>query len=189
MTRRSAMRTITMLPVRWSGLAMAAGLAAAGHGVEAAVAMLVALAQVLGWRLRLPTPWEIALSATCLIAAVSSYADLYARIAWWDLPVHAALTGQLAVLGAVATGRRRSPRAVIALGAVLALVWEALERWGHVHVDATIHVSAPDTALDVAAGVLGSVLAAIPWARTGAAGGPRPGGPAPRPGRPRCTVR
>lgn len=173
------MRAVAMLPVRWSGLAMAVGLASAGCGVEAAVAMLVALAQVLGWRLRLPTAWEIALSATCLVAAVSSYADLYARVPWWDLPVHAALAGQLAVLAAVATGRGRSLRAVVVLGTVLALMWEGLERWGHDHVDPAIHVSAPDTALDVAAGVLGCVLTGVLRARTGAPHGPRTAGTAP----------
>ena len=66
--------------------------------VETAVAMLVALAQVVGWRSRLPLPWEVATSAGCLIAAISSYLLFYERFPWWDVPVHTALTGLLAVL-------------------------------------------------------------------------------------------
>lgn len=161
-----ALRAAGLLPVRWSGLAMAIGFAVAGAWVQAAVAMLVALAQVLGWRLRLPLPWEVALSLTCLVAAVSSYLDLYARISWWDLPVHGALTGQLALLGLALARRRPRPRAVLLVGAVLAVVWEGMERWAHDTVAPTVYDPGGDTLLDVAMGLLGSAAAAWLWGRT-----------------------
>ncbi|GEM_PF-2405972 len=157
------MRALGLLAVRWSGLAMALFLLLQGRAVEAAVAMLVALAQVLGWRQPLPLRWEVALSGTCLVAAVSSYWDLYARVPAWDSAVHLALTGQLALLGAIMLRRPPTVPLLAAIGGALALVWELLEQWGHHHVDASVHVPPGDTALDVAMGVLGSVLVASAW--------------------------
>src|SRR5699024_9756151 len=101
---RAMSRTGGVLPglarllVRWSGLAMAASFAVAGMWVEVAVSMLVALAQVVTWRSRLPWGWESATSLACLVAAVSSFLLLYERLPGWDKPVHAVLTGLLAVL-------------------------------------------------------------------------------------------
>lgn len=159
------------LAVRWSGLLMAVGLALAGLWVQAAVAMLVALGQVLAWRMRLPWPWEVAASVTALVAAISSYLLLYERWSWWDLAVHLALTAVLAVLTAwmvdVRWRRHPHPRPwlITGSGALLALVWEAMEWWGHHAVDPTVHIAPADTAGDVIAGLLGSALAAWWWQR------------------------
>lgn len=155
---------LALLAVRWSGLALAAGLAVAGMRVEAAVAMLVALAQVTGWRSRLPLPWEIATSAIALTAATSSYLMLYERIGWWDMPVHFALNGVLAVLVArVVRSPWPSTAEVVVTGAVLAVVWELMELAGNRWVDSSIHVPPADTAGDLAAGLAGTVAAALLW--------------------------
>lgn len=144
---------------RWSGLAMALALALSGRWVDAWVAMLVALAQVVAWRSDLPRRWEAATTIVALVAAVSSYAHLYERVPGWDVPVHAALTGCLAVLAAHVL-RRPSTRTIICAGAVMAVGWEVLELWGHQQVDARVEVAPWDTAGDIAAGLGGSLVAA-----------------------------
>lgn len=169
---RDGVHSAAMLPVRWSGLAMALAFALLGHWVEAAVAMLVALGQVVGWRSRLPLPWEVATSAACLISAISSYLLLFERISWWDIPVHAVLNGLLAVLVArVLRCPDPSAAEVIVTGAVLAVVWELMELAGHHWVDSSVYVAPADTALDLLAAVGGSVVAALLWRRHR----PRPG--------------
>lgn len=158
---------LALVPVRWSGLVLACVLVGAAMWVEAAVAMLVALAQVVGWRSRLPLPWEIATSMVSMVAALSSYLMLYERITWWDLPVHVALNGLLAVLVARVVSRRPLPSAarVVATGAVLAVVWELMERAGNRWVDPSIHVPSADTVGDLLAGLAGTAAAATLWRR------------------------
>ncbi|MGP9603760.1 MULTISPECIES: hypothetical protein [unclassified Brachybacterium] len=162
-------RSVALLPVRWSGLALALGFALTGHWVEVAVSMLVALAQVVAWRSGLPIRWEIATSLACLVAAISSFLLLYERLPWWDLPVHAALTGLLAVLVARVLHRSRPPAArVITTGALLAVVWELMELAGHHWVDPTVHVTPADTLTDLLAGFAGTMVAALLWSRRAA---------------------
>lgn len=184
---RSRWVAAAMLPVRWSGLALAAALCVAGLWVETAVALLVALAQVIAWRSRLPRRWEVALTVVALTAAISSYLRLYERISWWDIPVHGALNGLLAVLAvrflsALRLASQSSPagisgrRAIIVAGAVLAVVWELLELAGWRWVDSSVYVAPHDTALDIAAGLTGTVIAAALWHRR-----PRPRRPDERP--------
>ncbi|WP_394216551.1 hypothetical protein [Brachybacterium vulturis] len=165
-----AFRLLALLLMRWSGLGLALGFAACQQWVEVAVAMLVALAQVVAWRHRLPLPWEAAVSAACLTAAVSSFLLLYERFPWWDVPVHVTVTGVLAVLVAHVV-RRGSPsaRAIMATGAVLAVLWELMELAGARWVDPSIYVAPADTALDIAAGVIGAAAAALLWHRPGRA--------------------
>lgn len=165
-----AFRLLALLLMRWSGLGLALGLAAFQMWVEVAVAMLVALAQVVAWRHRLPIPWEAAVSAACMIAAVSSFLLLYERFPWWDVPVHVTVTGVLAVLVAhVARRGAPSPRAIVVTGVVLAMLWELMELAGASWVDSSIYVAPADTALDIAAGVIGAAAAALLWHRTGRA--------------------
>ena len=157
---------LALLVVRWSGLAMAVGFALLGHWVEAAVAMLVALGQVVAWRSRLPLVWEVATSAACMAAAVSSYLLLFERISWWDIPVHALLNGLLAVLVArVVRSPDPSVVEIVVTGAILAVVWELMELAGHYWVDPSVEVAPADTALDLLAALVGSVVAARLWRR------------------------
>lgn len=159
-------REAALVAMRWSGLAMAVCFAALSHWVEAAVAMLVALGQVVAWRSRLPLPWEVATSAACLFAATSSYLLLFERISWWDIPVHALLNGLLAVLVArVVRSPETTAREIIVTGAVLAVIWELMELAGHRWVDSTVYVAPADTALDVIAALAGSIVAALLWRR------------------------
>lgn len=158
-------RAVAMLPVRWSGLAMALALAVGGHPVEAAVAMLVALAQVCTWRVRQGPAWEIAVTIIAMVAALSSYLRLYERWPWWDLPVHMALTGVLAVIAARLI-RREGAVWITGSGLVLSVVWEVLELWGHARIDPAVHVAPVDTAGDIAAGLVGAAVAAMLRRRT-----------------------
>lgn len=162
----STVRALALLPVRWSALALAAGFAAFGMWTECAVAMLVALAQVIAWRSCLPLAWEIAVSAAGVIAAVSSYLLLFERIAWWDIPTHFALNGLVAVLVArVLRAGEPSPGAIVASGVVVALVWELMELAGARWVDSSIHTAPADTLLDIAAGVSGAAVGSWLWRR------------------------
>lgn len=164
---RRAVEILGLLAMRWSGMAMAAGFALAGMWVEVAVSMLVALAQVVGWRSRLPLAWEAATSAACLIAAISSFLLLYERIPWWDVPIHFLLTGLLAVL-ATRVVRSRTPRPVeiVVAGVILAVVWELMELAGHHWVDPTVYVAPADTVLDIVSGLAGALAAGLLWGRT-----------------------
>ncbi|MEE1617823.1 hypothetical protein [Brachybacterium sp. J153] len=165
--RRPRVRALALLPVRWSGLALAAVFAGLGMWVECAVSMLVALAQVVAWRSSLPLAWEIGSSAVCLSAAVSSFLLLFERIPWWDVPTHLAANGLIAVLIArVLRPAGPSVAAIVRCGVAAAVVWEGMELAGSRWVDSAIYTAPADTALDIAAGVTGSVLAAFLWRRS-----------------------
>ena len=112
---------------------------------------------------------------TLLTAAWSSVLNLYARVSWWDLPVHFAATGVIAAmtylllsrLGAVPVPapsprlalRIAVPVLVLALGLAVSVLWELGEWWGNAFVDASINVGYTDTMGDLAAGGLGALLA------------------------------
>ena len=145
-------------------------IAAVGWGSVAfwvsALALLGACTpRFLGVRPRL----DIALGATLLVASWSSVLDLYSMIGVWDLVVHFAATGLIgAVLytaaqraGLVATNSPPSATALVvaSLGTSAAVVWEIAEWAGHTFIDASIFVSYTDTIGDLAAGVLGAVVA------------------------------
>ena len=77
----------------------------------------------------------------------------------------------LARWGAVATGDAAHPRAAVVvvvagLGAVGALLWELGEWFGNAVLDPRIQVGYIDTLGDLAAGLLGSVVAGVVAART-----------------------
>lgn len=140
-----------------------------------------------------------------LVAAWSSVLDLYARIGWWDLAVHCAATGAIAVMAwyllaaaGVLSARQdgQNPPAaavaavVAALGLALSVLWEFAEWWGYTFIDDTINVGYTDTLGDLAAGGLGALaggcLLAIRGRRTAAAAGTGPRAErAPRPSRAR----
>lgn len=159
-------RALALVPVRWSGLALAVAFAACGMWTEFAVAMLVALAQVVAWRSALPREWECAVSAASLFAAVSSYLLLFERFPWWDIPTHFVLNGLVAVLVArVLRSGDPTPAVIVASGAAVAVVWELLEVAGAMWVDSSIHTAPADTVGDIIAGILGAVVAALLWRR------------------------
>ena len=141
--------------------------------VEAALFALVMLGLLVSRALSAAPLFASVYGGTLLAAAWSSVLDLYARISWWDLVVHFASTGGLAVMawyllaafGAVAArhnGRDLPGFAVAALvtvlGLALSVLWEFAEWWGHTFVDETINVGYQDTLGDLAAGGLGALL-------------------------------
>ena len=149
--------------------------------VEAALFALVLLGLLVSRCLPAAPLFSSLYGLTLLLAAWSSVMDLYARISWWDLAVHFAATGTIAVMawyllaayGAVTAWQDSGqpvpafavPAVVTALGLALSVLWEFGEWWGHYYVDATINVGYRDTIGDLAAGGLGSVLSGILLAR------------------------
>ena len=146
--------------------------------VDVALFLLVLMGTLISRSLDISRLLDGLYGLTLLTAAWSSVLDLYARIGWWDLPVHFAATGVIAAvtyfllsrLGAVPVpGGRSSPPAarfalpvlVLALGLALSVLWELGEWWGHTFVDGTINVGYQDTMGDLAAGGLGALLAGI----------------------------
>jgi len=121
-----------------------------------------------------------AFCVTILGAAWCAQLGLYQQVAWLDLVVHTVATGATAALGYLVLLRLRlttaedRPRTAalvtIGLGVVLALVWELLELAGHTFLDDGIFVAPVDTAGDLAAALLGSVVAAAVVARRVARG-------------------
>ncbi|MBD7995559.1 hypothetical protein H9639_09655 [Arthrobacter sp. Sa2CUA1] len=140
--------------------------------VEAALFALVALGLLVSRALPAAPLFSSLYGLTLLAAAWSSVLDLYARISWWDLAVHFAATGGIAVMawyllaafGAV-TARpygRQLPSFVVtalvtALGLALSVLWEFAEWWGHTFVDETVNIGYQDTLGDLAAGGLGAL--------------------------------
>lgn len=127
---------------------------------------------------------DIVFSVTLLVAAWSNILDLYTRIAWWDLVVHFACAGVLAVgcylflarLRIVATPftprftRRAGVVLTTAFGLALGALWEMIEWFGYRFITPDIHVTYEDTIGDMAAGGLGAfflgfVVAFVPLVR------------------------
>lgn len=149
--------------------------------VEAALFALVALGLLVSRALPAAPLFSSLYGLTLLAAAWSSVLDLYARISWWDLAVHFAAAGALAVMawyllaafGAVTSrsnGRHLHTfivtAVVTALGLALSVLWEFAEWWGHTFVDQTINVGYQDTMGDLAAGGLGALLSGYLLERT-----------------------
>jgi len=119
----------------------------------------------------------VALYATLLASAWAAQLEWYRAVPWLDLPVHAACTGLVAAVAYVALvragmvadpgtlrpGRARAGVLVVSagLGAVLAILWELGEWAGHTYLDDRIGVGYGDTVTDLAAGLLGAVVAGL----------------------------
>ncbi|MFZ3453571.1 hypothetical protein [Arthrobacter sp. 7Tela_A1] len=149
--------------------------------VEAALFALVLMGLLVSRCLPAAPLFDSLYGLTLLVAAWSSVLDLYASIGWWDLAVHFAATGTIAVMAwyllaafGVVTCRPSSgrilpavavPAVVVSLGLALSVLWEFGEWWGHTYVDDTINVGYQDTMGDLAAGGLGALLSGILLAR------------------------
>ncbi len=142
----------------------------AWDGMSAAVLSLALLGQVAPRFLGARPSVDLAVGIGVYVAAVSNVVDLYARIPWWDVPVHFATTGLLAILilvaadrGGIAFDRRPLPSAalVVTVGLALSALWEMGEWAGHTYVDPGIMVGYDDTVLDMMAGGLGALVASL----------------------------
>ena len=162
-----AMRVIGILGV----VAAAIWLKPTDAGVAAFALPALMLPRMLGLR-----GWfDTTACATVLAAAWSNLLDLYAAISWWDLVVHFACTGVLAIvaaevltrtgvvgLTAAARPRPRTPLVIVPLIALaLSAVWEMIEWFGSAYISDAIHVGYQDTIGDMILGGLGGVVAGV----------------------------
>jgi pimeloyl-ACP methyl ester carboxylesterase len=143
--------------------------------VEVALFALVLGGLVVVRMLALHPTVDLAVSLTLLVAAWSSALDLYTSVAGWDLVVHAALNGLLALAFMALLQRvallpaldaSRFPRATwlvltTAIGLAAGVVWEIAEWAGNAFLDPTIYVGYTDTISDLAIGGGGALVAAI----------------------------
>lgn len=110
-----------------------------------------------------------------LVAAWAAVLDWYAAVSWLDVVVHAVATGLIAVVAVAALVRwvaladpgTRLERVVVTvgLGGTLAVLWELGEWAGHTFLDPGIQVGYRDTIGDLAAGLAGTVVAALALGR------------------------
>lgn len=122
-----------------------------------------------------PAGLDVAYCVTLLFAAWAAQLEWYAAVGWLDLAVHAVATGLIAVMAFVAlvrwgvvTDPGSAPGLIVlvtGLGAVAAVLWEVGEWAGHTFLDPDIFVGYTDTIGDLAAGVVGSLVAAVVLAR------------------------
>ncbi|MCK9792827.1 hypothetical protein M1843_03575 [Isoptericola sp. 4D.3] len=144
---------------------------AAADGIAVSLFLLVLGGSVVPRATGAPAVLDVTCGVAMLAAAWCARLGWYERVEVLDLLVHAVATGALAALAhqvltrVRTTGSRVRPRAsaavtVLALGALLAVVWEVLEIAGHTLLDDSIHVTLPDTVGDLAAALVGSVAAA-----------------------------
>ncbi|MHA7248212.1 hypothetical protein [Arthrobacter tecti] len=126
---------------------------------------------------RVPGGFDLAFSATVLVAAWSGVAGWYAQISWWDIPVHLLTTGACAAMacflldradivhpmvdGSGLRNRWRLITLTLAFGFTIAVLWEFLEWFGNAFISSSIHVGYVDTIGDMAAGGAGSLLAGV----------------------------
>ena len=138
---------------------------------------LILLGQFLPRYLALPSPLDITIGLVLLAAGWSNPLDLYRMIPSWDLVMHFAANGLVAVVAYVLfvrlalSGARLSDalrlRLPIVAGILLTttfgmaagVVWEIGEWFGHTFIDTSIVVEYTDTIGDLAAGALGSLVA------------------------------
>jgi hypothetical protein len=152
--------------------------------VGAVLFLLVLGGTVVPRAVRARTALDVACVATFLVAAWAAQLDWYVTVPWLDVAVHAVATGLIAVLAlrvllTWATAARARDLGswvvatiVVGAGALLAVLWELGEWFGHTQLDPRIQVGYGDTLGDLAAGLAGSVVAAVVVVRL-PDGGPR----------------
>ncbi|GAA4283627.1 hypothetical protein GCM10022261_11580 [Brevibacterium daeguense] len=162
---------VQVLVVRWAAVASVLICLLLGDVQTALVMLLVCLGTTIGWRLRTSATFEIALNVTLLVSAWSGKWDLYESWIGWDMLVHFAATGVLALLAREMLEQwwPRTPFdpaaawPTFAAAAVLCVVWECLEFAGMVLIDPDVYMTPLDTIGDIAAGMVGA--AAAEWWR------------------------
>lgn len=163
---------------RWARVAVDA-LAVAGlasfvaafwrDGVTVALFALVLLGLTVPRVAQLPGALQVVSGATLIAAAWAAVLDWFVIVPGLDVVVHALANGLLAVTAVIVLRRTRLlpaglPRAgtvvvTTAVGALLAVVWEAGEWFGHTLLDNAIQVGYDDTVGDLVSGTVGSFLA------------------------------
>ncbi|MCC4907536.1 hypothetical protein [Microbacterium sp. cx-59] len=123
--------------------------------------------------------FDVVYGVVVLTAAWSNVLDLYTRISWWDLVVHFACTGVLAVILYLALSRarvvpdlrgisvpRRAPLVLTAaIGLAISALWEMVEWAGWRFISDEIYVAYQDSIGDMAIGGLGALVGGVMLAR------------------------
>ena len=133
---------------------------------------LIVLGQLLPRYLALQPALDITIGVVLLAAGWSNPLDLYRMIPHWDLVMHFAANGLIAVVTYLLFVRLALPDALSAalpvvagilltttFGMAAGVVWEVGEWFGHTFIDTSIVVEYTDTIGDLAAGTLGSLVA------------------------------
>ncbi len=146
---------------------------------DAGIAALALPALMLPRMLGLAAWFDVTACVVVLVAAWSNVFDLYRSITGWDLVLHFACTGVLAIVAAVILTRtrvvpltrddgvhRRTPIVLLPLIALaISAVWEMIEWLGWAFISDDIYVTYQDTIGDMVLGGLGGVAAGILLAR------------------------
>ncbi|WP_206051682.1 hypothetical protein [Nocardioides ferulae] len=175
---------VPLVPADAVRLAALVSVVAGGLGwgfVGFALFMLVLGGSMIPRALGASAALDAAYSVSIVFAAWAAQLDWYAAVPWLDVVVHVAATGLVAAVvhfalvrvGALpAVDEPRLPRArlggglvTVALGLALAVLWELGEWGGHTYLDDRIQVGYADTMGDLAAGLLGAVVAGLILAR------------------------
>lgn len=158
------------------------GVVVAGFGwslTDAGILALALPALALPRFLGVHAGFDLVYSVTVLVAVWSNVLGLYRTVAGWDLVVHFACTGVIALMLYLFAGRLgivgdplgsrlpvRVPLTVVPLiGLAISAVWEMMEWIGYTFVSDDIFVTYVDTIGDMAAGGLGAVVAGVVAAR------------------------
>lgn len=140
---------------------------------DVGVLALVLLGLVLPRFLAASAPLDVAFCVIMLVAGWSSVVDLYGAISWWDLLVHFAAGGLVAVVAYLllsdlelipdpdAPGSRLATALILSVsfGLAASAIWEMLEWVGHTLVDRSIFVGYDDSIGDMLFGGLGALAA------------------------------
>lgn len=140
-------------------------------GIIVALFALVLLGLTVQRVAQLPGALQVATGTVLLAGAWGATLDWYVTVPHLDLAVHVLANGLLAGILVVALRRCGLlpvplPRAATiivttALGALLAVLWELGEWWGHTWLDDAIGVGYDDTIGDLTAALVGSFVAGL----------------------------
>ena len=138
-------------------------------GVVVALFALVLLGLTVPRVAGLPGALQAATGATLILGAWAATLDWYAQLPSLDLVFHALANGLLALVAVMVMMRLRvlgpmpmrlgSIIVTAGVGALLGVIWEAGEWFGHAYLDDAIGVGYDDTVGDLVAGTSGSALA------------------------------
>ena len=152
---------------------------------------LVLLGQVVSRFLGVRPALDTTVSVVLLVAGWSNPLELYRGIAHWDLVMHFAANGLVAVIafllfmrltsagdGFGVSGNLRPSAAVTivtaSFGISAGVIWEVGEWFGHTFIDTGIVVEYTDTIGDLAVGALGSLVAGLAMPYLASSPAPRP---------------
>lgn len=140
-------------------------------GIIVALFALVLLGLTVQRVAQLPGALQVLTGTTLVVGAWGATLDWYVSVPHLDLVVHVLANGLLAGITVVAMHRwrvlpERLPRTgtvvvTTSVGALLAVLWEIGEWWGHTWLDDAIGVGYDDTVGDLAAALLGSLVAGL----------------------------